>query len=354
MKYLTKKNKRIIKKQNKKQNNKKTKRNCKKGGTLNNNYKLQIIELGKNTIENLHIIYSLPHLNIIDKELNKINNFIEELIDFLYSSNSTVNNEQIYEYIKSTYEKYNLKLYHFNDKKKYSTSSLLFMNILNEEILLMKEMINLNNNASMFLPSKELDTIKNRYNNICDEFITQVPCLEQFVTTIYPRIIKPLEDFLTNIKNTNTNTNINENEIFIKNNVKEKMNGNDFKFDGDFLKYSNPIFELHQNILLSLISFRKSICNHNNNCINNNNSITEAYNENNYKEYLEYIHFFNNEKYKTIGIDWNKLKQIFDSYQIDLPNPNDFINEKMCCLNELKDSQQQIIGGRKKSKKSKK
>ena len=341
MKRLTKKNKkRIIRKQK----FKKTKKNFKKGGNTNENYKLKIIETGKNIIENVHLIFSIHHPDTIDKELNKINNFLEEIIDFLYNSGSSSNNEQLYEYIKSTYEKYNLKLYHFNDKKKYPTSSLLFMNILEEEIILIKQMIDLYNKTSTLLPSKELDTINNRYKNICDEFIYQLPCLEQFVTTIYPRVIKPLEDLLQNENNKNVN---NKNENTIQNNVKEKMNINDFKFDGDFLKYYNPIYELHQNILLSLISFRKSICNNENDCVNNNLSLTKAYNENNYKEYLDYIHFFNNEKFKTVGIDWKQLKKIFESYLLELPNENDFINEKMCCLNELKDIQQQIIGGRK-------
>lgn len=323
----------------------------KKGGSIEKNYNIKIIELCKSIIENLHIIYSLPHLLIIDPELNKLNKFLEELLDYMDNDNNntntilTINNTQLYEYINIIYEKYKLKLYHFNDKKKYSTSSLLFMNILEEEILLIRDMIILYNKLknTTIMSLKDMEIITNRYNNICNEFISQVPCLEQFVTTIYPRVIKPIEDLLEKENKQDIQTNIN----VIKNNVKEKMNKKDFKYDGDFEKYYNPIYELHQNILLSLISFRKSLCNHENDCEKNNIQTIRAYNEDNYKEYLEFIQFFNNEKFKTLGIDWNQLKNIFNSYLLDLPNPSDYINDHMCCLHELKDSQQQIIGGRK-------
>jgi hypothetical protein len=328
----------------------KTRKTLKKGGTFNENDKIKIINIAENSIENLHIIYSLTHPTKIDNELNKLNNFLKEIIDLLHNnSNTFISNEQLYDFIRSNYEKYNLKLYHFNDKKKYSTSSLLFMNVLEEEIILMKQMIDLMNKTSCLSPSdsNELDTIKNRFNNISDEFSSKVPCLEQFVTTIYPRVIKPLEDLLQKCDNSNLNNNM-ENINKSKNNVKEKMSLDDFHYDGDISNYYNPIYELHQNVLLSLISFRKSLCNNNNDCNQNNEQITKAYNENNYKEYLDYIHFFNNEKFKTIGINWEQLKKIFESYLLELPEPTDFINENMCCLNELKDMQQQIIGGKNK------
>lgn len=329
--------------------NKKTKTiKRKKGGSQYENYKLKISEICEICIENIHLIYSIPHLNIIDNELNKINNFLEEILDEIQSNLSISTNEELFIYIKSIYEKYNLKLYHFNDNKKYSTSSLLFINILDDEITLMKQMIDLVNkiNDIHITTSTEFETIEKRYKNICSEFTSKVPCLEQFVTSIYPKVIKPLEEL---VQKYNDKDIINENINF--NNVKEKMNINDFHYDGDYNIYFNPTYELHQYILLSLISFRKSLCNNNNDCKNNNILITNAYNENNYKQYLEFIHFFNNENYKTKGIDWNELKNIFNSYMLDLPDPSDFKNEKMCCLNELKDRQQQIVGGRKRQRK---
>jgi hypothetical protein len=217
---------------------------------------------------------------------------------------------------------------------------------MEEEIVLMRQMIELINKSSCLSSSysKEIDTIKNRYKNICDEFISQVPCLEQFVTTIFPRVIKPLEELLENCNVENNNVNNLENKR--KNIIKTKMNINDFYNDGDFFNYYNPIYELHQYILLSLLSFRKSLCNNVNNCIQNDNQVINAYNENNYKNYLNYIHFFNNAKFKTTGINWDELKKIFESYLIDLPSPDDLKNEKVCCLSELKDKQQQIIGGK--------
>jgi|Laugresbdmm110sn_2_1035109.scaffolds.fasta_scaffold16734_2 hypothetical protein len=335
------KSKRKIK--NKKKTFKNKNKKIKRGGNQYENYKIKIREVAEICIENIHLIYSLPHLDIIDKELNKINIFLEDLIGEIQNNQSISNNDQLYIYIKSTYEKYNLKLYHFNDNKTISTSSLLFINVLENEITLMKQMINLVNKINTLPVSTEYDIIKNRYINVCNEFTSQIPCLEQFVTTIYPRVIKPLEELLQKFNNAE-----NENNV-LPNNVKEKMNLNDFHNDGDFNKYYNPTYELHQYILLSLISFRKSLCNGNNNCNNNDNNISsiKSYNENNYKQYLEYIHFFDNEKYKTNGIDWNELKKIYKSYLLDLPNESDFENENMCCLNELKDRQQQIIGGRK-------
>jgi hypothetical protein len=309
------------------------------------NYKLKISEIGKQCIENIQLIHGIPHLDILNNELDKINKFLEELLKEINSNLSISTNEELYSYIKSIYEKYGLKLYHFNDNTKYSTSSLLFINILENEISLMKKMIDLVNEINYIPESHEIKTIKERYENVCNEFASKLPCLEQFVTTIYPRVIKPLEAVVE--KYNNNDKYINKNV----NNVNEIMNINDFHYDGDFNKHYNPTYELPNYILLSLLSFRKSLCNNNNDCENNNVLITKSYNENNYKQYLEFIHFFNNEKYKTIGIDWNELKKIFNSYQLDLPNTSEFLNEKMCCLHELNDRQQQIIGGKKRQRK---
>lgn len=330
--------KKNTKRNTKKKRNTKNKKTTKKGGWSIENYKLKISEIGKTCIENIKLIHNIPHLNILNNELDKINLFLEELLEEIKSM-SISTNEELYSYIKSIYEKHDLKLFHFNDNTKYSTSSLLFINILENEISLMKKMIDSVNQIDI-PESPEIKTIKERYENVCNEFASKLPCLEQFVTTIYPRVIKPIEAVLE--KNNKIVNNVN--------NVNEIMNINDFHYDGDFNKNYNPTYELPNYILLSLLSFRKSLCNNNNDCENNNVLITKSYNENNYKQYLEFIHFFNNEKYKTIGIDWNELKNIFNSYQVDIPNTSDFINEKMCCLHELSDRQQQIVGGKKRRK----
>ena len=336
-------NKKSKKNNTKRKRNTKKKRNTKnkkmmKGGQVNEieNYKLRISEIGKQCIENIQLIQGIPHLPIINGELDKIKNFLEEMLLKEIYSMSISTNEELYSYIESIYQRKELKLYHFNYYTKYSTSSLLFINILENEISLMKKMIDLVNHSNYISESPEIKTIKERYENVCNEFASQLPCLEQFVTTVYPRVIKPLEEVVEKYNNKIVNNNVN--------NVKEIMNINDFHYDGDFNEHSDPTYDLPNYILLSLLSFRKSLCN---NDKNNTELITESYNENNYKQYLEFIHFFNNENYKTIGIDWNELKKIFHSYQLDLPNTKDFLNENMCCLDELNDRQQQIVGGKK-------
>ena len=326
------------KRNTKRKTNTKNKKMTIKGGQPSEieNYKFKISEIGKQCIENIQFIHGIPHLVILNNELDKIKFFLEQLLKEIHSKST---NEELYSYIKSIYEKDDLKLYHFNNYTKHSTSSLLFINILENEISLMKKMIDLINQINI-PESPEIKNIKERYENVSNEFASKLPCLEQFVTTIYPRVIKPLEAVVEKYNDKYIN---NENV----NNVNEIMNINDFHYDGDFYKHYNPTYDLPNYILLSLLSFRKSLCNNNNDCEKNNELITKSYNENNYKQYLEFIRFFNNEKYKTIGIDWNELKNIFNSYQLDLPNTSDFLNEKMCCLHELNDRQQQIVGGKK-------
>jgi len=337
---------------NKKRYKKIKNKTFKKGGDEKFNKEvIKIKKICQDMIETINIIYSVKHLFIIDPELNKINDFLEEIIDIDNKKLDT--NDKLYTRIIDLYNKYNLKLYHFNDNKKYKTSSLLFINVLNEEITLMKQMIFLANKINLnskevkitdksVVNLKELETIKTRYINICNEFIEKNPCLEQFVTTIYPRVIKPLEEIIEKESNIDI-----IDKSLRNNNIKNKMSKTDFNNDGDFKKYHNPSYKLYQNILLTLLSFQKSLCGDIDNCKNNNSKIIQSYNANNYKKYLEYIEFFHNDKYKTKEIDWNKLKNIFEKeYMLELPNPEYFTGEKICCIDEIKDRQQQIIGGK--------
>ena len=54
----------------------------KKGGQPSEieNYKLRISEIVKQCIENIKLIHGIPHLDILNDELDKINKFLEELL----------------------------------------------------------------------------------------------------------------------------------------------------------------------------------------------------------------------------------------------------------------------------------
>jgi len=279
--------------------------------------------------------------NLIENEVQKYFNLVNNDLELLkYPETEHKINYSIFIEIVN---RANIKSIHFINYQKYKNpTEFVLKNIIFEGLTLLCNIIKYFNKYSNILKNDI-----NMYNLSLNEFSKKVPCYEEYVRKLqgYTMII---EKKLENLPKSTA-----------KNTLSENMAIDDFKFDGGFEKAYNSLLNLDQTILLTIISFNISICNSTNICGSKNENsdvIISAYNENNYQTFLQYINFFDNDVYKTKGIDWNFIKNYFIKNNIDLPSQNTLDIENLCCIEDLNKRQEYvgIIGGTNIKVKSKK
>jgi hypothetical protein len=259
---------------------------------------------------------------IIQNELMKYYNLLNNDLELL-SNKDTEEYITFNDFIQIV-QRSNIKSIHFNEYKSYPKPILFVMkNIFLLSFTLLLRLIHLLN-ANPALMTKN----RTMYSQLLNNFVSKVPCYEEYTRTLqgYLTIVnKQMEP----IEETNANNN----------NISEHMSISDFHNDGGFAHYFNPIFQLHQTILLSLLSFQQSVC-------NSSSKACVGYNTANYKTFLEYIHFFKNPTYKTTTMDWNELVEYFTHNQIELPDSSNIDPSSKDALRERQENI--LIGGVKK------
>jgi hypothetical protein len=277
--------------------------------------------------------------NLIENEVQKYFNLFNDDLELLKypETEHEINYSNFIEIINRE----NIKSIHFIYYEKYKNPiEFVLKNIILEGLTLLCNIIKYFKNHSDILK----DDI-NIYNMSLNEFARKVPCYEEYLRKLqgYTMII---EKKLNNLQKSSA-----------KNNISENMEITDFKYDGGFEKAYNSLLNLDQTILLTILSFNITICNSTNVCGSKNDNsdiIISAYNENNYQIFLQYINFFDNDAYKTKGIDWSFIKNYFIRNNIDLPSPNSLDIENLCCIENLERRQEFVgIGGTKKVKSKK-
>lgn len=276
---------------------------------------------------------------LIETEATKYYDLVNEDLELLRYPDTE--NEINYSNFIEIVNQLNNKSIHFKYYEHYKQPIIFVLkNIILEGLTLLCKIIKIFNEHSDILRN---DT--HIYNTTITEFSKKVPCYEEYVRKLqgYVMIIE---------RKINNSASFSE-----KNTLSENMKITDFKYDGGFKDNYNPILNLDQTILLTLISFNISICNLNDICGSKNNIselVKSSYNENNYKTFLDYIQFFNNDNYKTNGIDWKFIQNYFITNDIDLPSQENLNADKICCMSYLKERQKYVfIGGKQKTKNQK-
>jgi hypothetical protein len=260
----------------------------------------------------------------IRDEINnkKVNIVLDKYIIFLnLLKNYDKDMRLFYDFLKESYKKSNLKkAIHYSHYENYmivlNFVILQLMNVLydylkkyNEKNIIYNETYKIN----------WFEIITENYNIIINEFDLNLPCIEGYINKIENEI-----NFInTPIKPINTSK------------IENNMTIEDFKDDGGFNHDINYAINFYDVLNISLKCFRKSLCSGLNNCVLDNETIKNAYNENNYLIFLKYINFYDTAIIKNTGYNENEIINIINN-DIGGIDPDNIQNGKLCCLKDLK------------------
>jgi hypothetical protein len=313
----------------------------------------RLLQIRQEALEAIDQLKRSPYRAALDDELQKYQAFFEGIVSYFQEQwaqknrlNGESDKEKLYNRLKHFLRANGIvKLIHFGDHAAYENPTLyVLQNVLAGSLRFLAAVLHTYSERKREFtdgPQRAwIDSYDERIHFALRDFSRDLPCMEAYNTSL-----QTLLDELQKGPPT-------EKEM-LPSIVKTKMAKTNFQSDGGFSRIvTMPIFKDYQLIGLTLAAFKKSLCGAINNCeddeTGNQLAIQAAFNEDNYKLFLEVIEFYNNPRYGTENIKtYADLFALYDKYKLGLPSPEEW-SSPHCCQKDLERALRGNEGGRRK------